>query len=49
MERKEVFQVRCSEGEKAAWRRLASSRHMTISEYVRAVLNAMVEKEQSGG
>jgi len=49
MVRKEVFQVRCSVEEKEAWRLLAESKHMSISEYMRAVLNAMVEKERNGG
>jgi len=49
MSRKEVFQVRCSVEEKEAWRRLAESKHLSVSEYARAVLNAMVEKERNGG
>lgn len=43
-----VFQVRCSPEEKEAWRVLAESKHMRLSEYTRAVLNAMVEKERHG-
>jgi hypothetical protein len=49
MSRKEVFQVRCSLEEKDAWRRLAELKHMALSEYTRAVLNAMVEKERGDG
>jgi hypothetical protein len=44
MAKETVIQVRCSSTEKEQWRALAKTKGTVLSEYVRALLNAMVEK-----
>lgn len=46
MARKEWLQVRCSGSEKEQWKRLAESRGVDLSEYVRGLLNAVVKREE---
>lgn len=40
------LQIRCSEGEKERWVRLAETRGVSLSEYVRGLLNKIVEREE---
>ena len=39
------FQIRCSEAEKTQWKTFALTKGAPLSVYVRALLNALVEKE----
>jgi hypothetical protein len=45
MEKIAAFQLRCTEEELAAWKKLAAMKNTSLSEYVRGLLNAMVARD----
>ena len=46
MARKEWLQIRCSGMEKEEWTRVAEAKGMSLSAYVRGLLNTIVRREE---